>query len=96
MTEITPAPSPDSDEDMARVARELEAENPQWIVVFGVYTRQFVGFPRFDGPAGTMAVAYYPAALESRMRDIEEKAQRYGKRMPSAALASVEAAHSLT
>ena len=84
MTEITPAVSPDSDEDMARVATELEAENPLWIVVFGVYTRQFVAFPRFDQPDRTIAVAYYPTALTSRMREIERRAQRYRKDMPCA------------
>jgi hypothetical protein len=89
MTEITPALSPDSDDDMTRVARQLEAENPLWIVVFGIYTRQFVGFPRFDVPSETMAVAHYPAALASRMRDIERKAQRYWESMPCAVLASL-------
>jgi hypothetical protein len=51
------------------MAGELESENPLWIVIFGVYTRQFVAFPRF--PGGKMTVAWYPAALAARMREIE-------------------------
>ena len=93
MTEITPALSPDSDEDMTRAATELEAENPLWIVVFGVYTRQFVAFPRFDVPDRAIAVAYYPAALASRMREIEQRVKRYRKSMPRAAIASLAGAH---
>ena len=65
------------DEEMRRVASELESENPLWIVIFGVYTKQFVGFPRFNVPSGTLAVALYPGALVSRMREIEQKASRY-------------------
>lgn len=64
--------------EMLRVARELESGNPQWIVVFGVYTRQFVAFPRFNVPSGTFAVALYPGALESRMHDIERAARNPG------------------
>jgi hypothetical protein len=69
--------------EMRHVARELESENPRWIVVFGVYTRQFVGFPRFNVPSGTFAAALYPGALVSRMHDIEQAARnpRYGDAM---------------
>lgn len=54
-----------------QTAEEMESCNPLWIVVFGVYTRQFIAFPRFDAPAGTVAVAGYPLALMERMRAIE-------------------------
>lgn len=59
------------DEEMRRTASTLESENPLWIVIFGVYTKQFVGFPRFNVPSGTFAVALYPVALVARMREIE-------------------------
>jgi hypothetical protein len=77
---------------MTRVARELEEENPLWIVVFGVYTRQFVGFARFDAPGQSIVVAYYPAALTSRMREIERRAKKYQKSTPCAAIASLAGA----
>ena len=73
MTEIQSTLAPGTNDDMLRVARELESGNPLWIVVFGVYTQQFVGFPRFDVPSGTMAVAHYPGALTERMRAIEKE-----------------------
>jgi hypothetical protein len=57
--------------NMKEIASELEKENPLWIVVFGDYTGQFVAFPRFRVPVGTMAVAYYPFALADRMRAVE-------------------------
>jgi hypothetical protein len=60
--------------EMLRAAEMLEIENPLWIVVFGVYSRQLVAFPRFDVPIGTMATAYYPVALVKRMRRIERQA----------------------
>jgi hypothetical protein len=56
---------------MLRIAEEMESDNPLWIIVFGVYSRQFVAFPRFSAPVGTMAVASYPPALTERMRAIE-------------------------
>ena len=66
-----------AEDEMRQIAEKLESENPLWIVVYGVYSRQFVGFPRFSVPTGTMAVALYPGALEGRMRGIE---RRYGPR----------------
>ncbi len=53
------------------IARQTERENPQWIVLFGTYTREFVCFPRFPVPPGTVLVAQYPGALPARMRAVE-------------------------
>lgn len=61
-----------SDDAGREIASRLEAEHPLWIVVFGVYTQQFVCFPRFRAPAGTMLAAAYPEALPDRMRCAEE------------------------
>jgi hypothetical protein len=69
--------TPYAEDEMRRVAGKLESGNPLWIVVYGVYSRQFIGFPRFSVPTGTMAVALHPGALEGRMRGIE---RRYGPR----------------
>jgi hypothetical protein len=57
--------------NMLRTADKLESESPLWIVIFGTYSRQFVAFPRFSAPMGTMAVARYPETLTERMRRIE-------------------------
>lgn len=77
-----PVGTQDETLNMQRIARKLESENPLWIVVFGIYSGQFVAFPRFNVPAGTMAVARYPGALKERMRRIEF-AMRMPRTLPS-------------
>ena len=63
---------PRSDDDASREAAErTERENPGWIVVFGVFTKEFVCFPRFPAPTGTIVTALYPDAIPPRMRKIE-------------------------
>ena len=61
------------DETHRETARRLEHDNPGWIVVFGVYSRQFVAFPRFPAPPRTVVAAFYPAALPARMREVEAR-----------------------
>lgn len=59
-------------DDVSREAAErTERENPGWIVLFGTYTKQFVCFPRFQAPTGTIITALYPDAIPPRMRRIE-------------------------
>jgi hypothetical protein len=53
------------------VARQLDAANPLWVVVFGTYTRQFICFPLFDTPRRIILADSDPAALSARMRHIE-------------------------
>jgi hypothetical protein len=60
--------------EMRRIAKQLESENPLWIVIFGVYSQEFVAFARFDAPNGTIITARYPAALPGKMREVERKA----------------------
>ena len=55
-------------------ARRLEADNPLWIVVFGIYTKEFVCFPRFTVPGGAIVIARHPGELPPRMRRIERAA----------------------
>src|SRR5690349_16448903 len=49
-----------SEEDKRLMAERLESENPLWIIVYGVYTRQFVAFPRFKVPRQTIITTTYP------------------------------------
>lgn len=60
--------------EMKRVAARLEKDNPRWIVLFGVWSKEFVAFPRFTAPRGTVVAARYPGALPARMRAVENKA----------------------
>lgn len=72
----------DDELEMLRTAANLESENPRWIVVYGVWTKQFIAFPRFTVPEGTMATAHYPGALLDRMRAIERAACLTGEVRP--------------
>jgi len=64
------------DDDVSReAAARTERDNPGWIVVFGVFTREFVCFPRFSASAGTIITALYPDAIPPRMRIIERALQ---------------------
>jgi hypothetical protein len=82
---VTPANSVINHEVGCEIASRLEAEHPLWIVVFGVFTKQFVCFPKFEAPRGTMLTAMYPDALPDRMRRAEEaicKARPRGANSP--------------
>ena len=62
------------DEEEARsTAAWLESQHPQWMVVFGAYSREFVCFPRFAAPSGTIVVDKDPPAFVDRMRGIEAR-----------------------
>lgn len=75
--ELGPAAFPD---DVAREAAErTEHDNPGWIVVFGSFTKEFVCFPKFAAPTGTIITALYPDAIPPRMRMIE---RALGARLP--------------
>jgi hypothetical protein len=58
---------------MRLIAQRLEHENPSWIVLYGAYSKEFVAFPRFAAPRGTIVALGDPAALPSRLRLIEQQ-----------------------
>ena len=70
--------SPDEHEANRQTATETELQRPGWMVVWGIYSRQYVAFPLFAAPAGTILTAAYPPALIERMQAAEHMAQ--GKR----------------
>jgi len=56
---------------MCQLAAQIEADNPRWIVMFGIYSRQFVAFPRFTVPGIAVVTALYPEALPPRLHAAE-------------------------
>jgi hypothetical protein len=72
-TQTTPPPAEcQAADDTARdAARQIEQDNPRWIVIFGIFTKQFVCFPRFRAMPGTVVTALYPPAAMTRMAEIE-------------------------
>jgi hypothetical protein len=65
---------------MRLIAQRLEHQNPSWIVLYGTYSKEFVAFPRFTAPRGTIVATRDASALPSRLRSIEEQA---GQQAPS-------------
>jgi hypothetical protein len=55
-------------------ARQLEADNPLWIVVFGISSREFVCFSRASVPFRAIVFARDSDTLPPRMRAIENSA----------------------
>jgi hypothetical protein len=72
-------------DEFREIARTIEERLPDWIVVWGVYTRQFVAFPLFDAPRGTILTASYPDALVGRARDVERRLGRSPEKGSSSA-----------
>jgi hypothetical protein len=70
--------SPQETEANQETARQIQLQHPGWMVLWGVYSRQYVAFPLFAAPAGTILAAGYPPALAPRMAEVERRAQ--GKR----------------
>jgi hypothetical protein len=67
------------------IARGIEEKLPDWLVLWGVYTRQFIAFPLFDAPRGTILTANYPDALVDRIRDAERRLGRSSEKGGSSA-----------
>ena len=67
--------SPEEAEANRETARQLELRRPGWMVLWGAYSKQYVAFPLFAAPPGTILAAAYPPALESRMQAAEVRAQ---------------------
>lgn len=63
---------PFDDDECREIAHQIEEKSPGWLVVWGVYTRQFVAFPLFDAPRGTILTARYPDALVGRLRKTQQ------------------------
>jgi hypothetical protein len=67
--------SPEETEAYRETARQIELQRPGWMVLWGVYSKQYVAFPLFAAPAGTILTARYAPALAPRMAAVEYRAQ---------------------
>jgi hypothetical protein len=68
-----------SDEQPRQAARRIEDDRPGWMVVFGTYTRQYVAFPLFDAPPGTVLADRNPDTLTRQMRAAERRYRKPGQ-----------------
>lgn len=53
------------------IASEIEFSHPQWMVMWGRYTRLFWAFPRFRVAPGTIISAWGTQSLLEDMQDVE-------------------------
>ena len=63
--------APYGDAERYETARSIDEGNPDWLVIWGVYTRQYVAFPLFRAPAGSIVQSASPDRLLRRMRQAE-------------------------
>lgn len=55
------------------VAEDIQRHRPGWLVLYGVYSRQFVAFPLFAVRRRVIVTAKYPDALTARMDAAEQR-----------------------
>jgi hypothetical protein len=65
----------DEHEANRETARQIESHHPGWMVLWGVYSKQYVAFPLFAAPPGTILTAGYSPALAARMAAVERRVQ---------------------
>lgn len=65
--------TPGTAENRREAARVIEQAQPGWMVIYGIYSKQYVAFPLFHAPAGTILTAAYPPALIDRMQRTEDR-----------------------
>ena len=59
-------------EDHQEQAARLGQDNPRWLIVWGAFSHEFVAFPRFRVPAGTVLHSSSVPELVRRMRQAEQ------------------------
>lgn len=63
----------DDPPDGPQAAERLQDENPQWLVLYGSWTRELVAFALFGAPPGTWVAAKDAETLVRRMRQTERQ-----------------------
>jgi hypothetical protein len=51
----------------------LQRDHPRWLVLYGTYTRQYVAFPLFSAPRGTILSNAQPGALARQIQKAEAR-----------------------
>jgi hypothetical protein len=62
------------DDDACRaVAEDIQRQRPDWLVLWGVYSKRFVAFPLFTVRQRVVVIAHYPDALLARLDEVERR-----------------------
>lgn len=67
------------DREQRQVAERLAEAFPYWLVLWGAWTRQYWGFPRFRARRGTIVHSAGPGDLAAQMRQVEAMTAGAGK-----------------
>jgi hypothetical protein len=64
--------SPVDDDDACRaIAGRIQRQHPDWLVLWGCFSKRYVAFPLFPVRRRAIVTAYYSRALISRMSEVE-------------------------
>ena len=55
------------------IAEQITNDRPQWLVIWGSYSRRFWGYPLFEMRPRMVVWAGYPDALLDRLDDAERR-----------------------
>ena len=66
-----PASPAGRDADRYENAQAIQQAHPDWLVMWGVYTHQYVAFPLFHAPAGAIILSASPDRLIQRIHQAE-------------------------
>lgn len=72
---------PGYDREQRQAAAALTREYPCWLVIWGLHSRRFWGFPLFSAQPGTIVSAASRTGLTARMQHLELTARSGGWRM---------------
>jgi hypothetical protein len=61
-----------NEEDHREQAERLDRDNPRWMVVWGTFSHEFVAFPLFHVPPGTVLCCQSGPEMERRIRQAEQ------------------------
>jgi hypothetical protein len=61
----------DLDEHARTIAQRIGQDFPQWLVIWGTYSRVYWAYPTFPAPRGTILHARDPSELTRQMREIQ-------------------------
>jgi hypothetical protein len=62
-----------ADDELRTLAEDIERRRSGWMVVFGVYSRQFSAYPLFSVRRRVIVIARYPPALVGRIDEAERR-----------------------
>jgi muconolactone delta-isomerase len=66
-----PAETEGIENSCRETARRIEKANRRWLVMWGVFSREYWAYPLFSVPSGTIMHAADAEMLMARMREVE-------------------------